>query len=608
MSAARHRPSIAVVLAALIALAAPAVAHAGFFGGDVIDGPSADIVSVGDLDVSHDGGGAVVYVKRDGGIEHVFVSRLAAGAWTPPERLDPGFVTPSSSPVVAVSDGGRFAVAFVNAGQLFTVLRPAGATTWPAPVPLPGPGATPDIDMSINGTAYVVWTAGGDVRAARADRTETGFTPLDTPLDVDPSRTAGSSTGRPRVAVSADGTAAATWGEAGHVFVRRLFGMRVSDSPQDATVTDFAGHAGSTADTPDIDMWDDSSFAWVTFRQMFADGTRVLARRLAGSELEPAVDVSGGGFGGENADAPRLDVNGRGETIFANETTGSNTPFSTLVHLDAVGSPVAPAGAQAIPPQPQAAIGETGDAVVAWLQSAGAGDPPSVHGRFFKEALPAGDGELSNPALGGVDPAAGFDAAADRTGNVAVVYVQGSGDQRRLVGGAWDRPPSSFTANTTSHWRRPVPLRWSPSIELWGPVTYTVVFDGKPLVTTTNTSSPASTILPDGRHRWRVIATDRRGQSTSSRLRELLIDGNPPLVRLKISGRRAAGSRLRLASRAFDRDSGLRLVRFDFGDNTPTVLGTTVTHFFRRGRFTVKVTAIDRAGNRSVTTSKIRIK
>ncbi len=616
-----YRSAALAALVALLALLAPAGARAGFFGGDVIDGPDLGIVRLGDLDLARDGTGAVVYVKREGVVEHVYISRLVDGLWSPPERLDSGFLGPSADPVVAAADGGRLVVAYANGGQLLTMLRPAAAANWGPTVAVGGSAQTPSIDMSTNGAAYVVWSTGSDVRAAHLARGGSSFVPVDGVLDVDPARSAGGENGRPRVAVSADGTAVATWGEAGRVYSRRLFEQRLSDSPQDLTVGQFNGHGGGTADSPDVDIRDDSSFAWVTFHQNFTDGARVLARRLVGSEFDPPIDVSGGGFGGEGADGPRVDVAARGETLFASETTGSHTPFSTLVHLDEVGAPVAPVGGQAISSQPQPAISENGDAMVAWLQSAG--EPASVHGRFFHEALPAGDGTLSNPALGGVDPAAGFAAAANRIGDMAVAYVQGSGTERRIVAGAWDRGPSVFTANTTTHWRRPQPLKWSGSIDLWGPVTYTVFVDGRAAATTAGTASPPEAVVPEGFHRWRVVAADRRGQTTSTKLRELRVDGTPPLIRLRISGRRRAGGRVRLAARPVDQVpairrrraskaqvqvSGIRFVRFNFGDGTPTVLGSTVTHAFRRGSFTVTITAVDRAGNRSVVTQRLRIR
>ena len=82
------------LLAALAALVLPAVAGAAtpsrFFAGAPVDGPSADIQSLGELDVARDGTGALAYIKRVAGVDHVFVSRLANGAFQPPEQIDAG--------------------------------------------------------------------------------------------------------------------------------------------------------------------------------------------------------------------------------------------------------------------------------------------------------------------------------------------------------------------------------------------------------------------------------------------------------------------------------------------------------------------------------------
>ena len=49
---------------------------------------------------------------------------------------------------------------------------------------------------------------------------------------------------------------------------------------EDATV-----EGGGTASAPDVDVQDDSSFAWVVFRQVFSDGrTHAVARKLAAAE------------------------------------------------------------------------------------------------------------------------------------------------------------------------------------------------------------------------------------------------------------------------------------------------------------------------------------
>src|SRR3954466_12937808 len=100
------RRRLALIVTSIAALAPAGAAHAAFFAGEPIDGPSADIRSVGDLDVARDGSGAGAYVRRDGGVDHVFVARLVNGAWQAPERVDAGIDASSSQPAVASSDGG----------------------------------------------------------------------------------------------------------------------------------------------------------------------------------------------------------------------------------------------------------------------------------------------------------------------------------------------------------------------------------------------------------------------------------------------------------------------------------------------------------------------
>ena len=71
--------------------------------------------------------------------------------------------------------------------------------------------------------------------------------------------------------------------------------MNLSTAPQDLTLSDFQGHSAGAADTPRLSIEDDSSFAWVVFRQV-VDGTpRTVARRLIGSAFDPPVaDLYGG--------------------------------------------------------------------------------------------------------------------------------------------------------------------------------------------------------------------------------------------------------------------------------------------------------------------------
>src|SRR5687767_13359429 len=113
------RRRLVPLAAVLLALVPAAPASAGFVAAEAIDGPHAEDLRLGDLDVARDGSGAVTDLKREGGVNHVYVSRLNAGMFLPPERVDAGLDSSASEPVVAVSDGGRVAIAFISAGQAF---------------------------------------------------------------------------------------------------------------------------------------------------------------------------------------------------------------------------------------------------------------------------------------------------------------------------------------------------------------------------------------------------------------------------------------------------------------------------------------------------------
>ena len=102
------------VLLALLALAAlPAAAPAGWFPAGAnppIDGPSADIVKLGGVDLARDGTGGLVYLKRVDGASHVFLSRFNGGAFRPPERVDNGVVAGASDAAIAAADVDRLAI------------------------------------------------------------------------------------------------------------------------------------------------------------------------------------------------------------------------------------------------------------------------------------------------------------------------------------------------------------------------------------------------------------------------------------------------------------------------------------------------------------------
>jgi len=598
------RPLLLAGLLALLLL--PAGARAAFFPGDPVDGPSADLVRIGGVDLARHGSGALVYVKRDGGVEHVFVARNVSGVWQPPERLDPSLPLPSSDPVVASSDMLTVA-AFVNGTQLYVVSRRPADPAWSGPVAIANNAAAPSIDVSVNGVGYLTWTSNGDVRAATLARTATTWQTLDAPLDAAPAADAGSGLGRSDVAASADGTALATWGEAGHVYARRLFHTTPSSIVATLDVPTLAGHAGGAADSPRVDIGDDSSFAWVVFREAFDGGasTHVLARELIGSAFDPPFDI-GPGFAGEGADSPALDVAGEGYAVFASDTTGSHTPWGTTFYPDTLAAPAGLGAAAGAPSQPQVAIGDSAQTTFAWLAPATPGGPLSIHARGLKRNEPSDpEAILTDPALGAVDPTAGWFASADHAGDTVIAYLQGTDAGRRLMSAGWDHTPGYVAQRTTQHWRRPLPLSWNRVSDLWGPITYTVYVDTRAIGSTTANRLAIAGLVSDGRHHWRVVATDGHGQRRSSHTRSMLIDSHAPSLRVSVPRHLPARTLVLLRARAADHGSGVAHVRFRFDDGGVAV-GTRVHHAFAPGTHVVTVTATDAAGNARMVRRTVR--
>jgi hypothetical protein len=631
----RLRTPLTVPLA-LLACAAllPASAHAAFFTGESIDGPNADIRSLGDVDVARDGSGAAAYVRREGGVDHIFVSRLVSGVWQAPERVDAGLDAAGADPVVAASDGGALAIAFVSGGNLFAVVRPAGSTAFTAPALVAAGGHSPAIDMSIQGAAYLSFTvpgvSTGDVRVARLERRATTFAVLGDALDVEPAHNAGDNAAkRSHVAISADGTGVVTWGEDGgdgrtHVYARRVFDGRISTAPQDLTLNEFAGLAGASADSPDIDIEDDSSFAWVAFRQTLSDGrAHAFARRLVGSNFEAPVAIDGLGMPAtSSAEAPRIRISGRGAGI---ATSGGATGFEAFAAIfteDGVFEPLARLDpGNTIAPLAHSDIAETGDGIVAWQQRSGPLADRTIQARFVnnrpdsKDRAPGPPALLSDAALGPVEAGVGFDVALNRAGDAVVVYVQGGEGARRIVSAVYDRVPGTFRGFTTTKYRkyaRPR-LSWGTAFDLWGPITYRILVDGQQVGQTTETRAVVPVRVPDGRHLWRIVATDRRGQSVSSPSRLLRVDATKPRLSVRIGGKRKRGALVRVAASARDvlnpEGSGVRVVRISFGDGSPKLAARRAVHRYRRsGQYTVQVSATDKAGNVAVVKRRIRVR
>lgn len=586
-----------LALALLLLLGLPALAQAGsgrFFAAEPVDEALSDVQRVEDVDVARDGHGAIVYLRRDAGEPHVFVSRLVDGALQPPERVDVGIPGPATQASVAVSDGGRMVIAFVTGGAVHSVVRPAGGGPLPAQT-LAFTGSDPSVSMSVGGHAYIVFRSAGDLRAVRMERRETAFTALPDALDIEGPRDAGAN-GRPRVSTSADGTAIAVWGEGGAVYARRLFGLNVSKAPQLLAVP---------ADSPDVGIEDDSSYAWAVYRT--PGGT--FARRQRGSAFDDPVRIDAEGDPGL---VPRVAVSGRGDGYAGSTGSRSGVVFASVLKDDtffpalAVGSSF---GGQGLP---VTTVAENGDGTVAYFSDG------VVRARHYDNnprsrvaTKPAPEVTLSDTARGIADPAAGLESAGNRAGDALIAWTQVDGaGNRRLVASVFDRFPGAFRGTSSTKWRRSVQpeLRWRTSFELWGPITYRLEIDGQPAGETTANGLAPSTPLEDGLHRWRVIAVDRRGQTRSARSRNLRIDGTKPELEVKVKRKKGVAT---VTAEVSDdpgtgkRASGVRYVRFQVGSGRRVTIVKPPFRVRRRAKGKIRVSVTDRAGNATVETVKL---
>jgi hypothetical protein len=606
-------------------LAVPGAAQARFVPAVAVDGPSADVVGAGDVALALAGTGAVTYLKREGGLVHVFVADLARGAPRPSQRVDVGQETDSSQPHVTVTNGGRVLVTWLNEGKLWASLRPSFSGVYSQPVAAFAPAGSAavsasSLSMAVNGKAYAgVETSDGDVHAAYMT-IGGAWSAADAPLDVDPSQTAT----QPAVAASADGSALFAWTETAadgrtRVFARRVVAARPSSVAAEASVAGIEGRAGGNADTPSVGIEYDSSRAWVAFRQEFADGagftSRALGRRLLASAFDdPPVAVDGLAFGvGASATQPRLAFTGRGRGTFAASLAGPSGTSATLLRNDAPGDARRLGDATSLGeafPAPTAS--DDGGGTVSWQRDPGAGGAPLVVGRHLGAGGLEPEGVLSGPAFGTVDVAGsgGLHASGDAGGDAAISFAQGDAGARSVVVALYDAPPGHPHAHDEVHWRRePRPrFHWSAVTDTWSTlVTYRLEIDGKPVRTFTSTPewTPPRPI-PDGDHRWRIVTIDSRGQETVSHDRFLRIDTHRPRVSVRA---RRSGTLVTFTVGVRDL-SGAAAITIDFGDGTrgevPVRTGTITHRYARPGRYVYALNVKDKAGNRGTASGRVR--
>jgi hypothetical protein len=193
-------------------------------------------------------------------------------------------------PVLAAAANGTTVAAWLEASQIFTATRPAGADAFPDGTGLAAASGTPSVAMGPGGDVLAGWADGGHAHAARR--------PAGSP-DFEAARDLGSG-GTPALGVDEEGSAAAAWSD----------GTAVSSAVLDAgaplmgTVTVPAtATAGVPADftAAATDRWSAVGFGWA-----FGDGATATGGAVShafGAAGTPVVTVTASDAAGNTAGA-----------------------------------------------------------------------------------------------------------------------------------------------------------------------------------------------------------------------------------------------------------------------------------------------------------------
>ncbi len=594
----------------------------------VVDGPNPAILALGGLAVARDGTGGLIYLRQVGGVARVFASELVGGTFHGAVQLDSALPSASSAPVIAGTNGGELLAAFVNGGELYAVQKPSASASWGAPVPIFAGAANPSLSISTFGKAYLAFTGvgdgGHDVRVAYFDLGHWAL--ASAPLDANPADDAGTGSGAPQVATAGDGTAIVAWGENGHIYTRRVLGTSPSVVDQQVDPSSVAGWSEVSAGDPQISTGGDSSYAAVAFDELLASGamqqTRVFVNRLQASGYDGARAADGlstpGTVGGGQ---PRVAVTEYGAGFVTAEQEQSHDLFETALSDNENPQSTAQVNGLAQQTDPDAVPATAGlvSTLIAWQQNPGGAGLPEIRVRYAPDGSTLGPEQVvSSPALGPTDADLGLFAGGDVAGDAAIAWVQGTGSQTRIVAGQLFQAPGSVTPSTLFRYADSVNpiLAWSPASEQWGAPRYALTVDGAAIADTTATAIRVPVALSQGRHVWRITASNLGGLTNASRTSTVFVDTVAPQVSFKLSGTRHPRTRVWIKVRDSDtprgipraQASGIASVQVRWGDGSKSTVRHVKSHVYRHSRtYAVKVIVTDRAGNRTVKKRKLKI-
>ena len=639
-----RKAATATLVAALVAVlgSVPSPAVAAIHAATTIDGPSQDIVGFGGVAMAEDGTGGLVYLKRYGGVSHVFVSRYLDSAWQPPIEVDRAQTYAASWPVIGAANGGELLVAWAtpvasSSGRpvealLGSVLERGSSLFGQARIIDPnigsGNGADPDLAMSSTGQADVVYRVVnesttsstpllrtgdvlGEIRLAHFEGqtwSRLGSINRDRAISMRPPTAANA----PKVAIGATGNALVVWQEpdssgVARIWARRVFG-RTLDYVLPVSAATYNGAAISDdADAPSVAMTRFGA-GFVAYRQSAGPGSPLPGPRIflntigegeatEGSEFVGAAIADSAVAGGAAATvgAPSVDSDENGDTSLLYDADGTARLITAQVGgangaLSLVG-PVDASESACV-----SVVEPTGGNLSAWSSSDAQGPGVDVRQEFT-------DGSTQSALLRGGNggPVTGLTVARAGTGDALFGFLQGPIGNAAIVAGSATAPPTKFFLKLKTGWvsATDAVVGWTPAASAIGGLRYVVLLDGRELTVRAGAGQlkldPRG--LRSGAHRIQVLALDAEGQTAVTQVGILHVDGQPPAVRTQTR----PGTLTVLVS-VHDALSGVRgaATSISYGDGSHGSRGSAFRHrYTHRGVYTIVVHVEDRVGNRA---------
>lgn len=625
-----------------------------------LDGPSENIVGFGGVAMADDGTGGVVYLKREEGVAHVFVSRYLGGRWLAPIRVDAEQPYAASWPRIGAADGGELVVVwatpFASENErpvqelLGSVLGPGSPRFSPATIIDPdireGNGASPDLAMSVTGQADVVYRVitqrlgerssipllrPGDVveevRVARFDGAR--WSALGA-INRNPgaSMRAPTQANAPQIAVGPTGNGVVVWQEpdsegVARIWARRLFGSSL-DYVLPVSATSYNGvPIGDDADAPSVAL-SRLGQAEVAYRQNVGPGSPLPGPRIFLNTLPDGESLSGASFlgagiadpavgGGTTAAVgrPGIDIdekqdmrllyddNGTPRVVEGNDRGLSGTVSLGSAFVGSEGAPASEVSAASV-------MNPEGGGLSAWPSADRHGAPAVA----VREDFPGGAVQTALVSGGAGGSIGELGVGRSGLGDGLVAFQQGPVGDAAIVAAQTAAPPQQFVMSVPKGWIRPSQaiVSWEAAVSADGPLTYSLIVDGRRL------SVPGGAHqlridprgLGSGVHRVRLLATDIFGDNTLTAPSDLRVDSQPPTVSI----RRTHGDSA-VAIRVSDPDSGVRtgMVSVSFGDGS-SAHGHKFFHhrYSHAGRYLIVVHISDRLGNSAVVRSLVSVR